>query len=489
MFKKTDYLTATDIFKYLTCPHWPYFDRFATAVEKRLRRELTEGEKKRLDDGYLHEREVMKALMGTNEVAEMATGGDPQSLFSATREAMERGAAYIYQGTLVDGDWLGRPDLLVRTDGASGLGNWHYRPLDVKSAHELGPIHRMELVFYSLLLKRVQGVMPATAGIINRDHEEHWFDPSGELTKFEEILEALVRILKKEKPDPVVRKTCFDTGPWGEACLADAKKTNDIALLYNVDVKKLRALRDLGIRTVADAAKMDIDSYAGAAPGLTARSLEVAKAQARSLEGGIVIIKEPIRLPETGYEIYFDIESDLPNDVDYLYGFLVREGSTDARYIRFLAEKPEDESKMWEAFLAWLPTLPEDFVVYHYASFETMRLRLLSGRYGGSERLDLFMSRMVDLKPSATKQVAFPLYFYGLKYICKSLGFSWRGDIKSGGESIDWYENWCTTGNRALLDEIIGYNEDDVRATAFLKDWLVTYASELQEYAKPYPWA
>jgi predicted RecB family nuclease len=487
--RSRDFLTATDVYKFMTCPHWPYFDRFATTEEAAMRRDLTEGEKRRLDDGYLHEREVMELLMAGREIAEMATEGNPEALFEATREAMARGAAYIYQGTLLDGDWLGRPDLLVRTDGASNLGNWHYRPLDIKSAHDLGSIHRMELAFYAVLLKRIQGVMPETSGIINRDHEEHWFDPTSELEKFEEILGALTRIRSGEKPDPVVRKTCFDTGPWGNACLADAQKTNDIALLFNVDVNKLRGLRDLGIRTVAEAAAMDPGSYVGAAPGLTEKSLAVIRAQARSLFDHLVIIKEPVRIPEVPFEIYFDIESDLPNDVDYLYGFLVRDGSeSEAKYVRFLAERPEDESKMWREFLAWIPTLPENYVVYHYASFETMRLRLLAGRYGGSDSLAAFMSRMVDLKPCATKQIAYPLYFYGLKYICKFLGFHWRGDIKTGGESIDWYENWCATGKRALLDEIIGYNEDDVRATAFLKDWMSRYAIESAEYAEPYPW-
>ena len=483
-----DFFTATDIYKFLTCPHWPYFDRFATPEEQALRRELTEGEKKRLDDGYLHEREVMEGLFGASDVATLEGEGDSLAQFEATREAMERGVAYIYQGTLMHGDWLGRPDLLVRTEGASAVGNWHYRPLDVKSAHELKPVHRSQLVFYSLLLKEVQGVMPETAGIINRDHEEHWFDPSSELEKFEEIREAIDHIRAQEKPDPVVRKSCFDTGPWGEACLAFAKERNDIALLYNVDVKKLRALRDLGIETVADAAAMDVESYIGAVVGLTRHALETIKAQAISLDRNAVIVKEPVAFPEVDCEIYFDIESDLPNDVDYLYGFYIRDASGN-RYRPFLAEKPEDEHQMWADFLAWLETLPLRYVVYHYAAYETMRLELLTDRYGGSEALNLFMSRMVDIKPFATKCVTFPLYFYGLKYICKTLGFAWRGGIKTGGESIDWYENWCTTGDRALLNEVIEYNEDDVLATAFLKDWLTTYAKTPVMYEAPYPWA
>lgn len=38
--------------------------------------------------------------------------------------------------------------------------------------------------------------------------------------------------------------------------------------------------------------------------------------------------------------------------------------------------------------------------------------------------------------------------------------------------SIVWYDEWLTTGNRELLDRIVQYNEDDVRATYHVKKWL-----------------
>lgn len=485
---KKDYLNATDFFRFITCPHWPWFDRFASAEDQALKREFTEGEKRRMDDGYSHERDVMQSVFHGEHVTELPISGDPEDLFQATVHAMKEGVPYIYQGTLLDGDWQGRPDLLVRVDGASSLGNWHYVPLDIKSSHELKTEHEHQLVFYSVLLKRIQGVFPEKAGIVNGDKEKMWFVPEEMIGDFEKILEKIQRIRKGEKPEPVVRKSCFDSSPWGAACLAFAKTRNDIAMLYNVDVRRLEALRALGIRTVDDAADMDTMSYVGAAPGLTRHGLEAIRMQARSLRDGTVFIRRETHLSESPYEIYFDIESDMPNDADYLYGFWIRNGDAAPHYIQFLAEKPEDEGVMWKEFLAWIPTLPADYVVYHYASFEAMRLRLLEGRHGGSEWLELFRTRMIDLKPMATKNITYPLYFYSLKQICKFLGFSWRGELQSGGASIDYYERWCETGDRKVLQDIIIYNEDDVRATAFLKDWLTKYGGALQEYEKPYPW-
>lgn len=499
-------LTATDFYKFLTCPHWPWFERFASPKEKKLKRKLTPAEERRLDDGYLHEKEVMRERMAGKNVKALSERGDVKKLFAATLKAMKAGAEAIYQGTLADGDWRGRPDLLVKIGGASKLGNWHYVPLDIKVAHELKPSHRHQLTFYSFLLERAQGVFPEKAGIINRDKEDLLFEPASWLREFEDVLAKLESIRAGEKPAFVLRKACMDTSPWGAACRAQAEAANDIALLYNVDVKKLAALRDLGVRTVGDAAELQVESLVGAAPGLTSRALESARLQARSLRDRTVFVKEPVSFTETPLEIYFDIESDLPNDVDYLYGFLLRDPSArfarsgqavgtsgrqvvgGAKYHAIVAERPEDESKLWREFLEWIETLPEDYIVYHYAPYERSRLRLLETRYGGSPALGRFKSKLFDLKNSATKNVTYPLYFYGLKYICKFLGFSWTGELQSGGESIDWYERWCKTGKRKILDAIIQYNEDDVRATMFLKDWLTAYARERAAYDEPYAW-
>ena len=39
-----------------------------------------------------------------------------------------------------------------------------------------------------------------------------------------------------------------------------------------------------------------------------------------------------------------------------------------------------------------------------------------------------------------------------------------------------WYDQWLKAGDRAILEDIINYNEDDVRATECLLLWLKTIA-------------
>ncbi len=482
-----DYLTATDFYRFIQCPHWPYYERFATDEEKRLKRELTESERLRLENGVAHEKDVVVKLFEGQPVLEAPLVKDPEKDFESTLELMKSGAPLIYQGTLTDGDWTGRPDLLERRDGESRFGNWFYVPVDVKSSHALEKYQKLQLLFYATLLERVQGRFPAEPAIINSDGERIAFPADEWISNFESFVTELERIRAGEKPDPVLRKSCYDTGPWGALCERSARSLNDIALLYNVDVQKLRSLRQLGVRTIDDAAEIDPQSLDGLAKGLRVHSLEVIKRQAQSLKTDSVIIRNIVELPTDGLEIHFDIESDPPNDVDYLYGILTR-GSSGDTYRAFVAERLEDEEKMWREFLAWIDTLPSEYHVYHYAAYEQMRLNVLEKRYGGSPRLEEFKTHLIDLKEIVTHAVVFPLYFYGLKYILPFLGFHWTGDVKGGGQSVDVFEKYLETNDRALLDSIIHYNEEDVRATAYLKDWLVKYARAVTSFAPPYPW-
>lgn len=483
-----DYLTATDFYQFIQCPHWPYFRRFATEEQTReFKREMTETERNRLENGIAHEKEVVTKLFEGSAIQEAPQFADAEKDCEATLALMRQGIPFIYQGTLTHGDWTGRPDILERREGESNLGGWHYVPVDVKSTHSLEKYQKLQLVFYATLLERVQGRFPAEAAIVNSDGERLPFTPSECISEFEEFVVEIERLRAGERPDLVLRKSCFDTGPWGAMCKRLSEAERDIALLFNVDTRKLRALRSLGIRTIDDAATMDPVSLDGVAPGLRLHGLEVAKRQAQALKDKLVIVREAVALPSDGLEIHFDIESHPPHDVDYLYGFLIR-GPEGDEYKSFVAERLEDEQQMWTAFLAWIETLPPAFTVYHYSSYEMLRLGVLERRYGGNEALNRFRENMLDLKEITCSSIIFPLYFYGLKYVAPFLGFRWTGTVTGGGQSVDEFEKFLEGGDHAILKAIMLYNEEDVRATAYLKDWLAEYATKKTAYAEPYPW-
>lgn len=451
-------------FKYAIAPHWIWHDIHTDPKEKGEMPELME---KLLEQGVLHEEEYVKGLE-FEEVGEKA----PLPAFAHTKKLMRESADLIYQGEIQYEEagviFRGRPDFLEKTrDG--------YIAVDIKSSQDIKKEQRQQLALYSMILGKVQGKLPKTAAIINRDGTRKEINiTSGLIKKTEEQIEEILQIINGKKP-PLKLTSTYKNSPWFEKCVADAEKADDIALIYKLDARAHEKLREKGVRKVKDAAEMDVASL-GKIPCAGRKVLERAKMQAQSLETGrLKWLKKP-ELPEADHKLFFDIEGDPLLRIEYLFGFWIDDGE-EKRYKYFLAEKPEQEERMWRGFLKWLETLPDDYLVYHYAPYEKTRTRKMAEEYGSSRAFEKFHSRLVDLYQIVLDSVIFPLYFYSVKDIAKSrfLDFKWRHPKAGGVQSIFWYEKWLETGDRQVLQDIINYNEDDVRATEYLYEWLTSH--------------
>ena len=93
MSRYSDYLTATDIYRFLQCPHWPYYERFATADEQRLKREQTESERLRLEHGIAHEKEIVEKLFARQPILEPPRSTDAEKDFG--RRSRSCGRAHL----------------------------------------------------------------------------------------------------------------------------------------------------------------------------------------------------------------------------------------------------------------------------------------------------------------------------------------------------------------------------------------------------------
>ena len=482
-------LTGQDVYRYFQCPHWPYWERFGNPKD---RQPLSDSEERDLADGLSDEGSVIQAHLGKPV---SVGGGSVEEREARTLDLMKRGAALIVGGRYADGDWAAAPTGLLRAEGESALGGWYYIPFNVRRVHALRKEHKIQLAMAADLLEKVQGRFPQTPFILNKDGERLEVSAADYLREWREVKLALERIRDGEMPPPVYRKACEDVSPWGKACFRLASERNDIALIYGVDVKKLNALRQCNVLTVDDAADMDVsqmETCATETVGATHHALEIIKWQAQSLRNRTVLIREPFDAPIRGEEIFFDIESHPTTDTDYLYGFLLASpaGRRNQEYHAITAAGPESEPELWKSFLLWLESLPSEYVVYHFGDYEPTRLNILARRYHSTDNpwLARFLSRLVDLNESVRDILILPLYFYSLKSIARFLGFSWRGEIPNGRASIGVYEQWLSSRDPAVWSSLLDYNEDDVRATAFLLAWLKEYAEEGKVYAEPYPW-
>jgi predicted RecB family nuclease len=70
-----------------------------------------------------------------------------------TLAAMRTGVPAIYQAHLVDTDWHGYADFLIRCSGVSTFGDYLYVPWDTKLAHSAKPYFLIQLCAYAELLE------------------------------------------------------------------------------------------------------------------------------------------------------------------------------------------------------------------------------------------------------------------------------------------------------------------------------------------------
>src|SRR5688572_10305563 len=81
-------------------------------------------------------------------------------LHEQTVAAMRSGVDVVYQGTLFNAPWGGRPDFLVRVEVPSELGAWSYEVVDTKLAREAKAGALLQVLHYAHLVRDVQGVLP-----------------------------------------------------------------------------------------------------------------------------------------------------------------------------------------------------------------------------------------------------------------------------------------------------------------------------------------
>lgn len=461
--------TPSHFFHYATCPQWIWFDVFGDSSKKK---EASDFQTRLREQGVLHEEDYVKGLKFTNiEVI------NPQEALKETLSSMKRGDSLIYQGLLeskIDGTiYRGRPDLLEKREGKSSLGNWYYVPIDIKNSGEMKEKHLFQLVLYCMLLESIQGVFPPEVHIINRDKQRmlHMVTETDKAKTKQEI-DMILSIVNGNRPPFTLTSSCQRDNPWADECLKEIEVRNDVALIYKLDSRAIEGLRANGINTVKDLAEADIDSL----PKISyakPETLKLKQLQAQCLLSKEVIRRSEVSIPDASVKLYFDIEGDPFLDVEYLFGFWVVEKNKESYYKYFLAEKPEDEGRMWEEFLSWISSLPDGYKVYHYHIYEMTKLKQLADRYSTIPELEKFKERMIDLARVVQDSVVFPLYFYSIKDIAKHLKFTWRSAKAGGAQSIMWYEEWLERGDSQILKDLIGYNEDDVKATEVLHQWLM----------------
>jgi len=487
-------LKSEHFYKFFLCPHWIWYDIYEDQKKHKHVPPVLE----MLYSGRIREpHKVLPAKEFIEIKPELYN--DLDEAFLATVELMKQGKN-IYKPVLMDGHWVGEPDFIERRPIAelkvidsstkSNFGDWYYIAYDIRNDPELKDEYKFPLVFASLILEKIQGARPQDAYVLNADGEARSFLIDPFLDKFQLTLKEIEKILEGEKPPPFIKGGC-KRSPWFAICEEETKGCEDISLIHGISQRDQRDFYEMGIKTVGQLAESDLSRLEEELQGWNYDKLIRIRNQAEVLVSGQSLIIQRSSFPEVENEIYFDVESDPTRGIDFLFGLLVKKQSrktvpirkanrgspisqsdigTDFEY--FLAKGKEEERKLWNDFLEFLLKL-ENFVIYHYGYYEKHVLQRMEKRYGApADLMKKFRENSLDLYNIFTNSAVLPIYFYSLKDVAGFIGYKWNEEGAGGGEAVTWYDQWLETGKKDFLKKLIKYNEDDVRATLLIKEWL-----------------
>ncbi|MDE0350543.1 MAG: TM0106 family RecB-like putative nuclease, partial [Gammaproteobacteria bacterium] len=450
---------------------------------------------------------------------EVAVAGGPDSSVGTGLEAtlahMRSGADVIYQGTLADEGWSGRPDFLRKVSTPSDLGDWSYEAYDAKLARETRAGALLQLCVYSQSLEAIQGVQPERMHVVTPGRD---FAPVSyrvdEYAAYFRLLSADMRTFLDGRPEtyPEPVGHC-DYCPWWVGC--EQRRRNDDHLGYVAGISRgqIESLRAIGVNRLEDLAVLDpVPKPARGSLAALSRVRDQARVQRLGRETGQPHheIKEPfdeehglalLPVPSPN-DIFLDFEGDRFAETgvqEYLLGYVMAHATGQIRYTALWAATPEEERKNFQEFIDLAIATREsdpNAHVYHFAPYEPSALKRLMGRYATREvELDELLrgGAFVDLHQVVKRSVLASVERYSIKDLEPFFGYAREQDLREASESRRVVEAAVADGSLRTEDRhcriVEDYNREDCESTLKLRDWLETLRAEViargQELPRP----
>ena len=504
-------LSATDLVGYLNCHHLSALDR--AVVEGSLAKPKVWDRSLPVlwERGSAHEEAYVGhlALAGL-DVVKIKGDGVSADAVSKTFAAMKQGAHVIVQGALSHQGWGGRIDALRRVDGsASALGDWSYEAVETKLARQTKAGAILQLCLYSDLLTEVQSVMPEHMYVVVPWSEfvpqrYRFADYAAYYRKVKRSLWSAMTNggLQDTYPDP---KEHCDICRWREVCDRRRRDDDHLSLVAGISKLQINELRQQGVATVEELGCTPLPltwkPYRGSTEAYV-RIREQARIQFEGRRTGQRCFEllpaengfGLARLPEPSVgDIFLDLEGDPfvgEHGLEYMFGFLAAGEKGQLEYHSDWAFSRTDEKRTFENFVDFVMRRWEaypDLHIYHYAPYEPAALKRLMGRYATrEEEIDQMLRAklFVDLYQIVRHGVRASVESYSIKRLEPFYGFERDVALTEADLALAKLQANLELDDAPSVSEetkaaVVGYNKDDCRSAAALRDWLETLRAQL----------
>ncbi len=403
------------------------------------------------------------------------SGETDQARFKNTLSAMAAGAQAIANCALwnLPESVYGNANLLVKKEDApSCFGAFHYEIYQFKRAHELKEHYALQVCLLNRILGQIQDFTPATMRVHLKGH---FIDVP--YAKHRERLERELvfwHAIRDGKAKPEAHKPPKGaSAPWRVYANKLMAQTKDLLMLPGLNTEMRQCLKINGLFNTDDVARAGLAKLQ--------EILEEPHATHSFYNAQAYLHNKPVLReqghfppPEKKYNLYFDFEATETFTKDsvsfvYLIGIWDKEEN---KYVSFVAKKPEEELQIFEQFYDYI----KDFAntaLYHWTEYEVKKMKKLAAANPSSAvHLNALCEICYDLKVAVSKAFYLPAPSFSLKAAAPAFGFNWRQDDCGAMDSMVYFTNWLKTGDQALLDKVLMYNEDDCKAMLDLEEKL-----------------
>ncbi|MBL6759032.1 MAG: TM0106 family RecB-like putative nuclease [Pelagibacteraceae bacterium] len=449
--------------------------------------------------GIEHEKKHHKILKTKyKKNIEIKSAKDEQTRFDETVGAMQKGYDLIYHAYLIDENFRGEADFLIKTNTSSDLGDYSYEVYDTKITRNIRPRHITQITAYSDMLGKVQKLLPEKMHLIDGSDERHSFKTIEYIDLFNHGKKEFIKLLPKISKEKIYPEKCSycNLCDWKDVCDQIWEKDNYINLVAGSNKSQIEKLKKNKVRTVE---QLSNTKLVATDLKINAESFRKIKSQARLQEEkrktgeDKIIILDPdygkgfykLPKPDEG-DVFFDIEGfpRMDRPFEYLHGLYYKEKGK-LKFKDLWAKNYNKQSEK-DIFIELINFFEKHFQkhpnahIYHYAPYEKRAVRELAAAYsaefpkGDVVNDDLLRrEKYVDLFSIVSQSIRTSERDMSLKSIEKFYNFKRKADIVKADDSVVKYDNWITTKNAKNKKDIISYNEEDCISTYELREFLV----------------
>jgi predicted RecB family nuclease len=424
-------------------------------------------------------------------------------------DPFESGYDVIYQMPFIHDGVRGIADFLIRVENPDP-GGCTYEPVDAKLARSEGkPGHVLQLCFYADALQGATGLTPKHVHLwLGSGHMEsllleqfrpYWNRLRSQLT----VLLDDNSVDAETHPEPCAY---CDFCEFNENCSSEWRDSDSLIYVAGIRGVDRNGLESSGVETLGQLAVLNrpVDAIQ---PERLTRLIDQASLQAQARTDADrpppSRIIEPSADPTWGRgfelipepnegDLFLDFEGDPFWHADvglfFLFGLIIRRGTEDWEFRAFWAHDRDEEAAATRELIEFITVRRELYPamhVYHYNHTERSALERLTADHGvGEAALATLIETglFIDLYPIVRNAVQVGTESYGLKSLERLTGYERGHDIEQGSAAVVEYEKYMVDRDSERLTRIAAYNEDDVRSTLALRDWLVAHRPEGLEW-------